>query len=56
MAKPAGVSVKTKDNSRKKYQEHEAWMKRKKLNRPYQQYDMQTHTWGKIMEPVKVNS
>ena len=36
MAKPVGVVTKTKDNSRKKFREHEDWMKGKKLGRPKQ--------------------
>jgi hypothetical protein len=38
MAKPAGLITKNKDNSRKKYREHDAWMKGKRLGRPKQQW------------------
>lgn len=36
MAKPAGVTAKTKDNSRKKHRENEEFQKGKKLGRPKQ--------------------
>lgn len=54
MAKPAGVVTKTKDNSKKHPHEHDEWMRGKKLNRPAQQFNAETKTWGKIMEPRKV--
>jgi hypothetical protein len=37
MAKPAGLLSKLKDNSKKKYREHDEWMTAKKLGRPKQQ-------------------
>lgn len=52
MSMPAGVSKKTKDNSRKKYREHQEWMEGKKLGRPHQQW-VNGH-WAKIMPPRKV--
>jgi hypothetical protein len=36
VAKPVGIVVKTKDNSKKKYREHDEWMRGKKLGRPKQ--------------------
>ena len=36
MTMPAGIQKKTKDNSGKKYREHEAWQVGKKLGRPKQ--------------------
>ena len=33
MARPVGVTQKTKDNSRKKFREHDEWMEAKKLGR-----------------------
>lgn len=38
MARPAGVTVKTKDNSRKKHQQHAEWTKAKPLGRPKQRW------------------
>ena len=54
MSMPAGVSKKTKDNSRKKYREHQEWLLGKKLGRPHQQFNAETKMWSKIMEPRKV--
>lgn len=36
MTMPAGIQKKTKDNSGKKYREHEEWQVGKKLGRPKQ--------------------
>lgn len=36
MARPVGVAIKTKDNSRKKHRENEEFQKGKKLGRPKQ--------------------
>ena len=55
MARPVGVTVKTKDNSRKKFREREQWLIAKKLGRPAQQYNAETKQWGKVMLPRKVN-
>jgi hypothetical protein len=54
MARPVGVTQKTKDNSRKKFREHDEWMEAKKLGRPAQQFNAETNTWAKIMLPKKV--
>ena len=56
MSKPAGVIAKTKDNSRKKYQEQDEWTQAKKIGRPAQQWNSATNTWSKIMEPKKVTA
>lgn len=54
MAKPVGLATKTKDNSRKKFRENEEWRKGKKLGRPAQQFNSQSNTWSKVLEPRKV--
>ena len=54
MARPVGLAAKKKDNSKKKYREREEWQKAKKLGRPAQQFNAETNTWGKVMEPRKV--
>lgn len=54
MAMPAGVQRKTKDNSRKKFREHEEWSKGKKIGRPAQQFNAETNSFSKVMEPKKV--
>jgi len=56
MARPAGVTVKTKDNSKKKHREREEWQKGKRIGRPAQQYNAETKQWGKIAEPKKANN
>jgi hypothetical protein len=38
MTRPAGVTAKTKDNSKKKFREREEWQKGKKIGRPKQKY------------------
>ena len=38
MTMPAGIQKKTKDNSGKKYREHEEWQVGKKLGRPKQRW------------------
>jgi hypothetical protein len=38
VAKPDGITKKTKDNSKKKYRENLEWMRGKKLGRPKQQW------------------
>jgi hypothetical protein len=48
MAMPAGVTKKTKDNSKKKYRENAEWMKGKKLGRPKQVFNPETKTWNKV--------
>ena len=55
MAKPAGVTAKTKDNSKKKFRENEEWMLGKKLGRPSQQFHPVSNTWAKVMLPRKVS-
>ena len=54
MARPAGVVAKTKDNSKKKHREREEWLKGKRLGRPAQQFNAQSNTWSKVLEPRKV--
>ena len=54
MSRPVGVTVKTKDNTHKKFREHEGWMAGKKLGRPAQQFNVQSNTWSKILLPKKV--
>ena len=46
MARPVGVTVKTKDNSRKKFREREQWLIAKKLGRPAQQFNAETNCSG----------
>jgi hypothetical protein len=48
MSKPVGIVTKTKDNSRKKFREHEEFNKGKKLGRPKQVFDPETKTWRKL--------
>jgi hypothetical protein len=55
MTMPAGITRKTKNNSNKKFREHDEWMKGKKLGRPAQQFNAETNTWAKVMEPRKVS-
>jgi hypothetical protein len=54
MARPAGLATKTKDNSRKKFREHDEWMEGKRIGRPAQQFNAELNTWAKIMLPKKV--
>ena len=54
MSKPAGLQSKLKDNSKKNHRSREEWLIAKKLGRPAQQFNAETNTWGKIMEPRKV--
>jgi hypothetical protein len=49
MAMPAGIQKKTKDNSKKKYREHDEWMEGKKLGRPKQVFNPETKTWSKVV-------
>ena len=49
MTMPAGIQKKTKDNSGKKYREHEEWMEGKKLGRPKQVFNPETKTWSKVV-------
>jgi hypothetical protein len=49
MAMPAGIQKKTKDNSKKKYREHDEWMEGKKLGRPKQVFNTETKTWSKVV-------
>jgi hypothetical protein len=53
MTIPAGIQRKTKNNA-KNERANTAWQKSKRENRPYQQYNSRTNTWGKITEPSKV--
>jgi hypothetical protein len=48
MTMPAGIVKKTKDNSRKKWREHQEWQKGKRLGRPKQVFDEATKTWSKV--------
>ena len=52
--KPAGVTQKTKDHSKKHPRMAEEWQKGKRIGRPAQQYNAETKQWGKILEPRKV--
>ena len=54
MTMPAGITRKTKNNSNKKFRENEDWSKGKKLGRPAQQFNSQSNTWSKVLEPRKV--
>ena len=54
MAMPVGVVKKTKNNDNKNYRSRAEWMEGKKLGRPQQQFNSETKTWSKIMEPRKV--
>ena len=38
MARPVGVTSKVKDNSRKKFREHDEWIEGKKIGRPKQRW------------------
>ena len=49
MTMPAGIQKKTKDNSGKKYREHEEWQVGKKLGRPKQVFNPETKTWRKVV-------
>jgi hypothetical protein len=48
MAMPAGIQRKTKDNSKKKFREHEEWVKGKRIGRPKQVFNAETKTWEKV--------
>jgi hypothetical protein len=52
--KPVGLTLKRKDNDHKKYRENAEWQAGKKLGRPAQQFNAETNTWGKVLEPRKV--
>ena len=54
MAKPLGLATRKKDNSKKKFREHEEWQKGKRIGRPAQQFNAQSNTWSKILLPKKV--
>jgi hypothetical protein len=54
--RPAGLSLKKKDNSKKNWHENLEWQKAKKLGRPAQQFNLLIGTWSKIMEPKKVTA
>jgi hypothetical protein len=43
-----------KINQQKNERAHEEWMKGKRTDRPYQQFNRETGTWGKILLPTKV--
>jgi hypothetical protein len=48
MARPVGVTARVKDNSRKKFKEHDEWMEGKKIGRPKQR-------WVWDVEPYELN-
>jgi hypothetical protein len=56
MTAPAGIIRKNKDCSKKNFRAHEEWQKAKKLGRPAQQFNVETNTWGKVLEPRKVTA
>ncbi len=41
-------------NQEKNDRANEEWMKGKRSDRPYQQFNPETKTWGKILLPKKV--
>jgi hypothetical protein len=43
-------------NQQKNARAHDEWMKGKRVDRPYQQWNEETKTWGKIMLPKKVTN
>ena len=45
---PAGITRKTKDNSKKLHRNREEWMRGKRIGRPKQVFDAETKTWGKV--------
>ena len=54
MAKPVGLQTKLKNNDKKHPRIHDEWMEAKRLGRIPQQFNAETNTWGKVMEPRKV--
>ena len=52
--KPAGVTQKTKDHSKKHPRMAEDWQKGKRIGRPAQQFNAELNTWAKVMPPRKV--
>lgn len=48
MAMPMGIVKKTKDNSKKKYREHDEWQAGKKLGRKKQKFNAETNSWEKV--------
>ncbi len=41
-------------NQEKNARAHDEWVKSKREDRPYQQYNPETKTWSKILLPKKV--
>lgn len=54
--KPAGLQTKLKNNAKKNFRAREEWQAGKKLGRPAQQFNVQSNTWSKVLEPRKVNA
>ena len=48
MAKPVGLKSALKDNSKKKWREHDEWMIGKKIGRPKQQWNPNGGYWEKV--------
>ena len=48
MAKPVGIAAKQKDNSNKKWREHNEWMAGKKIGRAKQKFNAETNSWEKV--------
>ena len=46
--KPAGVTQKTKDHSKKHPRMAEDWQKGKRIGRPKQEFDKETNSWRKL--------
>jgi len=42
-------------NQQKNARAHDEWTKAKRTDRPYQQWNEETKTWGKIVLPKKVD-
>jgi hypothetical protein len=42
-------------NQQKNASAHDEWTKAKRTDRPYQQWNEETKTWGKIVLPKKVD-
>ena len=54
--KPAGLQTKLKNHDNKHPRVRDEWMIAKKIGRPAQQFNAQSNTWSKVLEPRKVNA
>lgn len=54
MAMPVGIQRKTKDNSKKKFREHDEWMQGKKIGRPKQVFVDTRSVFGSTEEIEKL--